>query len=222
MTLDPLGLDPHTRGLLDAMRAWADDTFPVSTPNDIMEHLAEEIGEVREALAATGFADHLQHFERPDPGLLTPDHPLCEEVADAAILLLHLCNRLDLPLAAAIARKHAINLTRTWGQRTATGGQRHDPAEGDRDVTWYYSLTTEPPAPDDVPLGPADLTALQGFIAADDPRSSVAPDADPATFTGVGEGMARLLANTPADTTPRRVVMPSRVAGNVPSEPQDV
>lgn len=69
-------------------------TFGADRTPETLAHLREEVGELADAEAAgTGYED---------------------EAADALILLLGYAHRRGFSLAAALARKHAVNLARRW------------------------------------------------------------------------------------------------------------
>ena len=77
-----------------ALGAWTLRTFGGSRTRETLVHLAEEVAELLDADAAG--AGHE------------------EEAADVLILLLCYADRRGFSLATALARKHAVNLGRTW------------------------------------------------------------------------------------------------------------
>jgi len=77
-----------------ALGAWTLRTFGGSRTRETLVHLAEEVAELLDADAdGAGYA---------------------EESADVMILLLCYADRRGFSLATALARKHAVNLGRTW------------------------------------------------------------------------------------------------------------
>lgn len=82
------------RDFVDACQAeigqWADDTFPQSSQETIIAHLRDEVGNE-----------------------ITVD---CDphELADAALLLLHLAHKRGLSLASLVREKYERNKQRTW------------------------------------------------------------------------------------------------------------
>jgi hypothetical protein len=84
--------------------AWSLATFCADRTRETLAHLTEEISELTDAdRAGRGYED---------------------EAADALILLLCYAHRRGFSLAAALARKHAVNLGRRW-QADGNGMIRH-------------------------------------------------------------------------------------------------
>lgn len=78
---------------------WADQTYPKSTIQSMVKHLHKEVDE-----------------------LLTED-PL--EIADCAMILMHVAHRRGVSIADLIAQKHEICKTRKLGERDADGVVEH-------------------------------------------------------------------------------------------------
>jgi NTP pyrophosphatase (non-canonical NTP hydrolase) len=76
--------------------AWSRETFPLSSPNSTMRHLWSEMAELDKAV------------ERKS----SPE--VSEEAADIFILLVQLCNLMQIDLGASVILKHEENLTRDW------------------------------------------------------------------------------------------------------------
>lgn len=79
---------------------WQAQTFPDSTINTVLAHLAEEVDELR---------------RDPNP----------EEAADVLMLLLAVATKLDFSLMDAAREKFEINKGRRWGVTTAEGYTKH-------------------------------------------------------------------------------------------------
>lgn len=92
---------------------WADRTFPGSHPLSVIAHLGDELGELHEAMLGLN-----------DDGIVARGN-LRLELADVALLLLHLAHKMGLDLYEAILDKHDLNQRRTWGQADARGVVRH-------------------------------------------------------------------------------------------------
>lgn len=84
---------------------WQAATFPQSTVETVLAHLAEEIRELT-------------------------DEPGPEEAADVFMLLLAVANKLEFSLMDAVREKFAINLQRQWGIVTAEGYTKHTAEAG--------------------------------------------------------------------------------------------
>lgn len=80
---------------------WAEKTFPNQPTSAKIDHLADEIQEVR---------------ENPNDG---------EELADCAILLFNLAGRAGVDLMMEVEKKFAKNRKRTWGVPDERGVVKH-------------------------------------------------------------------------------------------------
>lgn len=72
---------------------WHKETFPNCQTYQVFRKLKEEVNEVLNSVSEDDEA---------------------EELADVAIVILALCNRLNIDLEQQIAEKHAVNLTRKF------------------------------------------------------------------------------------------------------------
>ena len=79
----------------DDIGAWGDATFPHSTIDTVMAHLAEEVAEF---------------FDDWRAGRETQE----EEAADVLLLLLHYAHKRGFSLRARAAEKMALNRARRW------------------------------------------------------------------------------------------------------------
>lgn len=79
--------------------------FDKETPAEVFTLLVEEVGELAKAMRK-------QNGMKVDE--TSRKHDTEEEAADVLWLLLDLCNRLDIDLAAAFEAKEQKNATRTW------------------------------------------------------------------------------------------------------------
>jgi len=79
---------------------WGDKTFPASTPDSIVAHLAREVGELA-------------------------DHHDSEEASDCLLLLLHHAHREGYDLLAEARIKFEINKKRQWGEPDENGIVEH-------------------------------------------------------------------------------------------------
>ena len=94
--------------LYDEITKWQDQVFTKATPESCANHLEEEVEEIQVCLES-GFA---------------PD----EEIADAFMLLIGLCNKLGLTyeeIEKEITRKFEINKKRKWGEVNEKGYVKH-------------------------------------------------------------------------------------------------
>jgi NTP pyrophosphatase (non-canonical NTP hydrolase) len=80
---------------------WSEETFPNQTTSAKIDHLADEVQEVR---------------ENPNDG---------EELADCAILLFNLAERAGVNLMMEVENKFAKNRKRTWGVPDERGVVKH-------------------------------------------------------------------------------------------------
>lgn len=79
--------------------------FDKETVPEVFTLLVEEMGELAKAIRK-------QNGQKVD--LSRRQHDVEEEAADVFWLLIDLCNRLDIDLAQAFAKKEAKNETRVW------------------------------------------------------------------------------------------------------------
>lgn len=93
--------------LIDEIVLWQRRTFPRGSVHSVAAHLSREVDELRE----------------------NPLDP--EEIADVFILTIGLANRAGVDLRAAVAAKHAKNLSRKWGEPDAEGVIEHVPEGGE-------------------------------------------------------------------------------------------
>lgn len=85
--------------LQDEIGVWGDATFPKSTPETVLAHFREEVGEF------------------VDVAPTMPDYPGYGEAAEAAdvfLLLLQFAHKKGFSLHEATEHKMAINRARTW------------------------------------------------------------------------------------------------------------
>lgn len=101
--LGEVGLDAFQRWV----GTWGEATFGRSTPASVIEHLADEVAELR-------------HAER---GTVVSDHEA--EAADCLLLLLHYAHKRGFSLFDAAARKFDVNRRRRWDEPDARGVVRH-------------------------------------------------------------------------------------------------
>ena len=79
--------------------------FNNESVTEVFTLLVEEVGELAKAIRRTGGQKVGAHSKQ---------HEVAEEVADVFWLLIDLCNRLDIDLAAAFEAKEAINRERKY------------------------------------------------------------------------------------------------------------
>jgi NTP pyrophosphatase (non-canonical NTP hydrolase) len=79
--------------------------FDKETVPEVFTLLIEEVGELAKAIRK-------HNGQKVD--LARKQHEVEEEAADVFWLLIDLCNRLDIDLAEAFAKKEAKNATRVW------------------------------------------------------------------------------------------------------------
>ena len=123
----PLALDQFQA----EFAAWADVTFPHSTPRSRARHLFREAIELVCAthqgddpdLLAAQLADDLTHELAKERA--RGDGDVAEEAADLFLLLLHLAQGNNFSLLAAAQEKYAAVRGRTWGEPDAAGVTEH-------------------------------------------------------------------------------------------------
>ena len=82
---------------------WAEKTFPQSTQDSIIKHLQHEA--------------NVELMPDCDP----------EELADVALLLLHLAHKRGISLVQEMRNKFHRNQQRKWGEKNSQGFQEHLP-----------------------------------------------------------------------------------------------
>lgn len=85
----------------ERIHQWAESTFPGQPTSAKIDHLSDEVNEVR---------------ENPNDG---------EELADCAILLFNLASRAGVNLMTEIEKKFAKNIKRKWGTPDERGVVKH-------------------------------------------------------------------------------------------------
>lgn len=81
--------------------------FMEETVSEVFGLLVEEVGEMAKAIRKSNGQKIGAHSK---------EHEVSDEAADVFVLLIDLCNRLDIDLAAAFAAKEKINQTRNWNK----------------------------------------------------------------------------------------------------------
>ena len=100
-------IDSSNSPLPKAVGLWADETFPQSTAESVINHLKREIIELEEAVKnPTSF--NIQ-----------------QEAADCQILLWHLAHKCHFNINEEAADKHRVNKHRKWGKPDAEGVVEH-------------------------------------------------------------------------------------------------
>lgn len=105
---------------------WSDQTFPLSTPQSIANHLLSEA----EELAADPYD--------------------AKEIADIALLLGHLASKVDVNVASVARQKFEVNQKREWGKPNERGFVEHVRQEGEQtkakrptievDAVWHETV----------------------------------------------------------------------------------
>jgi NTP pyrophosphatase (non-canonical NTP hydrolase) len=94
---------------------WAEETFPKSTNASICNHLEREVRELEElCMIPDKYTDSF-----------TLRKELSEEIADCVLLLMHLAHRNGIDIDNAVLSKHAVNVSRKWGEPDKFGVVEH-------------------------------------------------------------------------------------------------
>ena len=97
-----------TQTQYEIITEWQNETFPKATPVSCVNHLYEEVEELRYELE-NGNIDQ-------------------NEIADCFLLLIGICNKAGMSygdVVACISNKMAINLKRKWGEPNEKGYVKH-------------------------------------------------------------------------------------------------
>src|SRR5574338_289983 len=88
---------------------WQNKTFPEATPLSCVNHLQEEVEELKESI-------ELDSFDK-------------KEIADCFFMLFGICNTANISydeILGAIKEKLEINKTRKWGAKNENGYWKHE------------------------------------------------------------------------------------------------
>lgn len=99
----PGSADVSLQQLQDEIGSWGDATFPNSTIDTVIAHLAEEVTEF--------FDDYRAGKDSQE-----------EELADVLILMLHFAHKSFFSLAESVESKMAVNRARVWNTKPEPGG----------------------------------------------------------------------------------------------------